>query len=1453
MIKKASNINTSLIIADQSTTAILPRTMSRSLVLLLVHLSYLWEASLCNKVFVTTSTNNELQCSVVPCATLTQIATNSSAYLDPDENNTLMLQQGHHQLDSNLTVSSVEGLSLLITSGHSTLDKPSVSVKLARFSNISWLKISGVNFNRSGSITVESVEQFTLENSTFLESTGTPLTLSNTSASIISSFFIFNSPGTHRGPFETVIYGGYSFAQVGGAVTVTQSSATILHTLFEGNYAEYGGAVYSELNSQLQIIDSYFMGNKATAGGGALYIVSGCHVTIIDSDYQNNTAISVEQDSLGGTLMSFDSIIFINHSIFSHNMVSDKGGVIWASNTILNINNISLYSNSAREGAMFMVLSKINITESRFINNIGGVVKAMFVNMNARDNYFTRNSANVSQYGGAMWLKMTNATFTNCNFTENTADTGGVLEVDSTNLALAQCKFFKNYAIWGGVMRALGGSFVTTTENSIIENNSGHQGIMLFMESNSIVSNVKFINNKGSFIAHQSSVTFEYTSFTNGSQLKTDEIITYLEGGAITGFRSNIVLGIRCIMRHNNAENGGAIYVTQSKLNVLGRLLLLSNNSATDSGGGIFLYQSELHCLETSTIWFKGNNAHQKGGAIHAVSSHIEVNHNVTKQVYSGSRVHFTENKAPRGGAISLEMISSFHIIVADTDSHLTFTNLYIVFFTRNQADFGGAVYVADETNPSTCASKLNSTYSTTTECFLQSLALRTKSVLHLSNIDFTQNQAKISGNSLFGGLLDRCTISTFSITYDKEHKTLTGLPHGVAYLLLVSNIQDFQQISSEPIQLRFCRNNEPDPDYQGPPIEIKAGETFPVSIAAVDQVNHTVEATIRSSLTTSTSGLGEGQLIQKVTKKCTNLTFTVFTPSEKEELIMYAEGPCKDASASQLRLPIQISACECSIGFQRKYTNRPTCECECDSALVPHITKCDTQRKTVIREHNFWITYTSRGNKSGYVIHPNCPLDYCYPASANIEINLTIQGGTDAQCEYDRMGKLCGTCKPGLSLSLSSPRCLQCSRYWPIVFVVIVLAALLLGIVLVASLLILNLTVAAGTLNGLIFYANIVYANSNIYFPHGQPRFITTFVAWLNLDLGIDVCFFDGLDAYWKTWLQLAFPAYLVFLVIAVIAASKWSTKFSQLVGKRNPVATLATLILLSYAKFLHVIIAALSFTTLHYPDGSSEVVWLPDATVTYFLGKHSALFIAALLVLTMCTVYTILIFLWQWLLYLQDKKQFRWLLSQKLSLFIEPYQVPYIPQHRYWTGLLLLVRIVIYLTSAVNVSSDPSVSLLVTGIVVSFLLFLKGYSGSIYRNWLIGSMEVGCYLNIVLLSFITLYLLSNDGHLLAAAYISGFITLALTLIVLAYHTFTELISKTKLWQGVNDRLTHRQLDTGDETSVELISTQSLLTSTTVNAPPRGESIYSEYREELLEPAQRETGNTFFTKSKSY
>ena len=77
------------------------------------------------------------------------------------------------------------------------------------------------------------------------------------------------------------------------------------------------------------------------------------------------------------------------------------------------------------------------------------------------------------------------------------------------------------------------------------------------------------------------------------------------------------------------------------------------------------------------------------------------------------------------------------------------------------------------------------------------------------------------------------------------------------------------------------------------------------------------------------------------------------------------------------------------------------------------------------------------------------------------------------------------------------------------------ILTFILAGIAVVLFLLILNMTVSMGTINGLLFYVNIVKLNETVFFPDGDVPVLTQFVAWLNLDLGIEMCFFNVLDTY--------------------------------------------------------------------------------------------------------------------------------------------------------------------------------------------------------------------------------------------------------------------------------------------------------------------------------------------------
>lgn len=117
-------------------------------------------------------------------------------------------------------------------------------------------------------------------------------------------------------------------------------------------------------------------------------------------------------------------------------------------------------------------------------------------------------------------------------------------------------------------------------------------------------------------------------------------------------------------------------------------------------------------------------------------------------------------------------------------------------------------------------------------------------------------------------------------------------------------------------------------------------------------------------------------------------------------------------------------------------------------------------------------------------------------------------------------------------------------------------------------------------------------------------------------------------MDTYTKTWLQLVFPTYIISLVIITICISSYSFKSSSTLGKKSPVETLATLILLLYTKLLKTIITSFSFAIFKYPNGTKTYQWLPDASVDYGKGKHIALICMATLILIFGLFYTFLIF---------------------------------------------------------------------------------------------------------------------------------------------------------------------------------------------------------------------------------
>ena len=234
-------------------------------------------------------------------------------------------------------------------------------------------------------------------------------------------------------------------------------------------------------------------------------------------------------------------------------------------------------------------------------------------------------------------------------------------------------------------------------------------------------------------------------------------------------------------------------------------------------------------------------------------------------------------------------------------------------------------------------------------------------------------------------------------------------------------------------------------------------------------------------------------------------------------------------------------------------------------------------------------------------------------------------------------------------------------------------------GVLLVLFITFLNLIVTQGMINGVIFYANIIWVYEPIVFPQettGVLLFLRIFIAWLNLDFGIETCFVAGLDAFWKTVLQYAFPIYIWSIVLVIIIGAKYSTRLTKLFGSRM-VSILSTLALLSYMKLLRNVVVSLWYAHLNYYNSKemvrSTVVWAMDGTLEYCKFPHFFLFAAALVTLCLCLPYILLLLLGRWLRNLPCFTRFHPIFDSYYA-YIEN-------KHHYWPGVLLVTRGFLYL----------------------------------------------------------------------------------------------------------------------------------------------------------------------------
>ena len=1269
---------------------------------------------------------------------------------------------GEHTFNVMANVTSVTGFNIVgMSANTSTIVCSGLGCGGFCFDNVTGLNVTQLSFvSDSHSIITKNVYDFQLVNCIFANSSNTAIIANNSNLHIEGNTFINNTGGTVQ---QMTFVPGGGIAVISSIMTL-QGENKFLNLACATDICG-GGAMYAE-NSTVDLAgNTTFINNTANSaphlpfiggGGGLLFFnttvsMTG-YVSLVNNSVSNSYYVAKKCEVGGGGV----SLILCNASI--------SGNVILS-------NNLA-EGHSACGGGIYLYESSVAINETAMENDIMDTFKAVPHSSNPasagggpiRDENLFLTDNYAGYCAGGIYMEKSNMDiYGTVSLTSNSVGSvdisvcfgGGIVILSGAMSITGNLLLSDNYA--GGGCGQGGGmnvqySTMNITGTLSLTNNSAAQlgGGLVLGDANMAVSGiVSFVNNSATHFYNSSGGgLFTFNSNTTiKDALFANNHVSYQGGGINAQDGSTILLTGKVAFIDNKVDfgAGAGLVLTESTMDITAEALM-SGNSAGTFGGGIAIQTGSMSVR--GSIELVDNYAGNYAGGL----SVIEGTTNVT------GMMSFVNNSAGVYGA-GITMSASI----------MTMSGM--VHFIGNEALAGGAIFVNDSSSLVYCASDDGATC-LTENCFFQ---IGDKASLDRILMVFEHNVA-LAGSVLFGGSVDRCVLEGYPEA--QSGQVFDMIANYSTQLDTVSTI------TSYPYRVCVCNNSQLCSASNTFTAYAYPGQTIPITVAAMGQRNGSVSGTVNAIITNPSnllnpSTLGTFQDRQRVSTNCNELHYTFFSNLNNITLVLYIDGSCSSLRGSIYRLQIPVHLFSCPPAFN---LSRSTDGCVCEERLQKYTNSCNINLQTILRDKDFWVGYDNQSK--GLILHPHCPFDYCQTKPTNFTMN-----NTDLQCRYNRTGLLCGACPPGLSLAMGSSRCLPCSD----AYLSLLLPFAIMGLVLVAFMLICRLTVALGTISGLVFYANIVGANQSVLFPPDSIYFLRVFISWLNLDLGIETCFYDGMDAYVKTWLQFVFPIYIWGVIGLIMFISAHSFRLSRMLGS-NPVAVLATLFLLSYAKILRAILSALSITTLEYPNDKMQVVWLSDGNITYLHGKHIPLFVVGILFLLLIFLpYTLLLLLGQWLQKFSGIKVLSWMNNLKLKAFLEAYYAPYMIKHRYWTGLLLVARLMLLPVFAINVLGDDSENLLAISAASFGLLVWPLMIGNIYKNWKLRALNASYILNLGIFAVATNYVQQTGGNQAVVTYIStgiAFVTFFATVLGHLYFQIEGSALSKKLCCKTNEQL---------------------------------------------------------------
>ena len=890
-------------------------------------------------------------------------------------------------------------------------------------------------------------------------------------------------------------------------------------------------------------------------------------------------------------------------------------------------------------------------------------------------NFKIINSDLHSNHGGHLFLVIRNTTLPKVNFT---------VLIDNSTFSMSD-----GYGVAMQISKIVAVTFL----RSIFSSNS-KSGLFLTDTTHLKMENCIFYNNKDTGIKIWNKYNYVWTEISNTTFFKNSQAI--LLGKNLENFRLNgNKLDAKISDCRFTNHTGNNVVAMNSKYNTVSITIERSSfhgNRLNENKDCSVLFIDSVSNITLSDVHITDNSC----TGIKLIQSKLKLENLVT----------LSGNHGQNGGGFFL----SNSKLIFSTSSKLNIIN--------NSADaYGGGMYLEEETctSDNTCFFQLEEEYPS----------------ISSEVIAFSGNHAKRGGDQMLGGCLSNC-----SIQFNKK-KTFLSMYMCDLDEDFISSANTLSQSSfvGYKRKVAFCKNASPS-HFQcsfSNSMHIYRGQMFNVPLMIADDCCFPSIEYIEAKIITESNEKSPLQFKQnnpflKSRKTCYEYSYALKGGFglKKPATIEFSIPQQLDTAPATLTVYLK----ECPNVYEE---DSESGECVCHEILESHKVKCTPSNKSLHIPAQTWLGELWNESES-IAVQNNC--QYC--KTEKIDLIIPIDSNKLCISRYNRTGIMCGACVSNYSLLLGGYECADCSgsTYKGVLLFLVFIG---IGIGLVILLLGLDLTVSTGMVNGLIFYSNIVYLNSDtmLPIPRGENsthllntvRILSTFQAWMNLDFGISTCFFDGYNTYISIWMQFVFPLYIWLLIFIIILTSRYSRRITKLITS-NIVSVLATLLLLSYAKLLNTSIEVFSLVQLQLLNGKVTNGWKPDANIRYLGQLHVPLFLMSLaMVLVYMIPFTLLILLGP---LLQAKSHFRvlhWI--NRLKPFHDAFYGPYTSKYRYWPGILLLARLLLLGAFASYSSNDISfklsaVSMTAVALLVLWMVLGRAKAISLYQKNYLNYLEL-------------------------------------------------------------------------------------------------------------------------------